>query len=56
MKTRYAIFSKKSFGKSGKIHALKNCRIREDAREFKREKRDGRIFGIYDRHRNIVVR
>lgn len=56
MKNRYAIFSKKSFGKSGKIKSLKNCRIREDARNFKRSKKDGTIFGIFDRDRGIIVR
>ncbi len=54
--TRYFVFGKRAADRTGEFHSLKNCEIREDAREFKRTKVDGTVFGIYDKHADAVIR
>lgn len=54
--TRYSVFSKRAFSKNGTIKSLKNCRIREEARNFKRAQANGTLFGIFDKKRNMIIR
>jgi hypothetical protein len=54
--TRYFVFGKRAAERTGEYRSVKNCAVREDAREFKRTKVDGTVFGIYDRQTETVVR
>lgn len=54
--TRYFVFSKKSFARTGVAKALKNASTREAAREFKRNQNQPTAYGIMDRHTGWSIR
>ncbi|QDJ96312.1 hypothetical protein Xoosp13_125 [Xanthomonas phage Xoo-sp13] len=56
MSTRYFVFSKKSFNRTGTAKALKNAATREDARDFKRNQNSPTAYGIMDRSTGEVIR
>lgn len=52
--TRYYLFSKNAYAKTGQAKSLKNASTREEAREAQRS--DSRSLGIFDRINNRVIR
>lgn len=54
--SRYFIFSKNSYERTGVAKALKNAATREDARDYKRSQQRPSAFGIWDRFAGEAVR
>jgi hypothetical protein len=55
-KNRYAIFSKKTFNKTGTMKFSRKFTTRDAAREWKRTQTEARSFGIYDVVRGVAIR
>lgn len=50
MSTRYFVFSKNAFNRTGELKSLKNASTREEAREYRRERTvTAGTYGIFDR-------
>lgn len=56
MSTRYFIFSKNSFNRTGIAKPLKNAETREAARAYKRNQSNPTAYGIMDRSTGDIVR
>lgn len=50
MSTRYFVYSKNAFQRTGQFKSLKNAATREEARQYRRERSvNAGTYGIYDR-------
>ena len=56
--TRYFVFSKAQYARTGVAKAIKNTATREEARDYKNfgSTIDSKKLGIYDRVNNTIVR
>lgn len=54
--TRYFVFSKIAAVRTGSLKSLKNAETRQEARDFKSEKANPAIYGIFDRHSYTIIR
>lgn len=56
--TRYFVFSKAQYARTGVAKAIKNTATRDEARAYKNygSSIDSRKLGIYDRVNNTIVR
>lgn len=54
--TRYFVFSKIAAVRTGTLKSLKNADTRQEARDFKSEKANPAIYGIFDRQNHSIIR
>ena len=51
--TRYMLFNRNTYARTGQMKSVKNAATREDAREAKRSSTQN--LGIYDRHNGSII-